>query len=188
MIIFDKVNEIYSKKDLIAKLGSYTYYYNFYINNDKIKLEKLARILELKEIYSFTDFLNDFSKRIKVYKEKKTIYNILIDGVSVADFLKFSKNISSQLYYGFISETSCFSLEQLKYIEIDYDISSLNCSFFEKHIELYGDKKKLLEFKKKHNIKQKILWEFEMETWHLAFKGLLAEKIRYDFYEKKKAL
>ena len=73
MIIFDKVNEIYSKKDLIAKLGSYTYYYNynFYINNDKIKLEKLARILELKEIYSFTDFLNDFSKRIKVYKEKK---------------------------------------------------------------------------------------------------------------------
>ena len=71
MIIFDKVNEIYSKKDLIAKLGSYTYYYNFYINTDKIKLEKLARILELKEIYSFTDFLNDFSKRIKVYKEKK---------------------------------------------------------------------------------------------------------------------
>ena len=78
-------------------------------------------------------------------------------------------------------ESKTFSKEQIQYIIIEYDISNFEVAFFDKHIELYGEKDALEAFKKKFKISQKVLLNFQNNTWHLAFKGLLVEKIRIDY-------
>lgn len=182
MIIYDKLKQLYSSEELKNKLGDYVYYYCFFSNNEKdVKLDKLAHsISDLRDFYSFEEFTLDFPNFVLKYKELRTIYNILISGKKISDFLKLHNKILKQLYYGFYSETKSFVYDQLKYISIDYDISKFEYAFFKRHIELYGEKNELTKFKEKHKIDQKILWEFQKETWHIAIAGLLAEKIRYD--------
>lgn len=187
MIIYDKLKELYSSEELKSKLGDYVYYYCFFSNNEEdVKLGKLANsIPDLRNIYSFEEFVSDFPHFALKYKELKTIYNILISGKKLSEFLNLHREILKQLYYGFYSESKSFVYEQLKYISIDYDISKFEYSFFKRHIELYGDKNELIKFKEKHKIDQKILWEFQRETWHIAIAGLLAEKIRCDKMKEK---
>ncbi|MCF0163425.1 MAG: hypothetical protein HUJ88_12720 [Fusobacterium necrophorum] len=184
MIIYDKLTKLYSTDELKKILGSYIYYYGFRKNNVDIKLDLIAKIIDLRQIYSYEDFMQDYGKKYRV-KETKTLYNILISGHKLNDFVNLHKEISRALYKGFYSESKSFVYEQLKYIDIDYDISQFTYSFFKKHIELYGDKNELVKFKEKHKIDQKILWEFQKETWHIAIAGLLAEKIRYDITNSK---
>ena len=179
MIIYKKLLERYSLEQMKNILGDYDFYYNF-LNNRINNLDRIAKLISLKDFYTFDDFGKDFGEKYKKYSEKKTVYNILIAGISVADFLKLNKIILNQLYKGFIMESISFSKEQLPYISIDYDISKFEVAFFENHIELYGKKEELENFKVKFKIEQKILWESYKETWHLAFSGLLAEKIRFD--------
>lgn len=179
MIIYEKLLERYSLEQMKVILGNYDFYYNFL--NDRVnKLERIAKLISLKDFYTFDDFQKDFGEKYKKHKEIKTIFNILMNGLAVSDFLAFNKNISSQLYNGFIMETIAYSKKQIKYIEIDYDISNFKVSFFDTHIELYGDKDDLDKFKTKYKIEQKILFEPYKEVWHLAFSGLLSEKIKYD--------
>ncbi|MDK4479323.1 hypothetical protein MWG12_08785, partial [Fusobacterium necrophorum] len=82
MIIYDKLKELYSSEELKSKLGDYVYYYCFFSNNEAdVKLGKLANsIPDLRNIYSFEEFVSDFPHFALKYKELKTIYNILISG------------------------------------------------------------------------------------------------------------
>lgn len=179
MIIYKKLLEKYSLEQIKNMLGNYDFYYNFF--NDRVsKLERLAKVIYLKDFYTYEDFEEDFKEKYRKYKEKRTVYNILIDGMTVSNFLSFNKNISLQLYNGFIMESICFSKEQIPYIAIDYDISKFEVGFFEDHIELYGSKEELDLFKDNYKIEQKVLFEPYKKTWHLAFSGLLSEKIKYD--------
>lgn len=82
MIIYDKLKELHSSEELKNKLGNYVYYYCFFSNKEEdVKLDKLAHLIpNLKNIYSFEDFVLDFPHLALKYKELKTIYNILISG------------------------------------------------------------------------------------------------------------
>ena len=150
MIIYEKLINMYSLKKIKDIIGEYEYYYYFSKNNNNIRLEKITQKINLKDIYSYRDFL------------------------------KSDVNIYKQLCDHFYMESKTFSKEQIRYIVIEYDISNFEVAFFDKHIELYGEKDDLEAFKKKFKISQKVLWNFQNNTWHLAFKGLLAEKIRMD--------
>lgn len=180
MIIFSKLLKNFPLKKLEQKLGQ-NIVCEYLYKNKNIKLELITSKLNIKKIYSYRDFEKDFGEKYKKYIERKTVYNILMSGISVADFFKMNRNIRKQLYNGFIMESISFSQEQLPYISIDYNISNFEVAFFENHIELYGKKEELENFKIKFKIEQKILWEPYKETWHLAFSGLLAEKIRLDY-------
>lgn len=188
MIIYEKLINMYSLKKIKDIIGEYEYYYYFSKNNNSIRLEKITQKINLKDIYSYKDFLKDFGVKFSKIKEKATLYNFLMNGISVSDFLKSDANIYKQLCDHFYMESKTFSKEQIQYIAIEYDISNFEVAFFDKHIELYGEKDDLEAFKKKFKISQKVLWNFQNNTWHLAFKGLLAEKIRWDYKKDSESL
>ena len=60
MIIYEKLINMYSLKKIKDIIGEYEYYYYFSKNNNSIRLEKITQKINLKDIYSYKDFLKDF--------------------------------------------------------------------------------------------------------------------------------
>ena len=58
------------------------------------------------------------------------------------------------------------------------DISLFTVDFYKTHIELFGKKEDLANFKNRYGIKWKLWYEPYRKSWHLAFNGCLAEYIR----------
>lgn len=61
-------------------------------------------------------------------------------------------------------------------IKVNYN--SFKIDIYSKHIELFGDKEKLINFKEKYGIEHDVLFEPIKNEWHLAFDGFLAEYIK----------
>ena len=96
MIIYEKLINMYSLKKIKDIIGEYEYYYYFSKNNNNIRLEKITQKINLKDIYSYKDFLKDFGVKFSKIKEKATLYNFLMSGISISDFLKSDVNIYKQ--------------------------------------------------------------------------------------------
>lgn len=147
-------------------------------------LSELTRLLDFSNIdYTVEDFKKDYTK-YKDFVEIKTVFNILMKGISLREFRYFNKNITSLLKKGFYYNSHIFqSTEIEKYIVIDYDITPFKIEFYKNHIELYGEKEELENFRNKFKLKECVYYEKYKKSWHLALKGLLAEYIR--IHEKK---
>lgn len=112
------------------------------------------------------------------------MFKILSQGVSLRDVTLENSNFNRVLRKGFYYNSTILNPDEIrKYIVIHYDVSDFKIEFYKNHIELYGNKEKLEEFKKKFNLNEDVFYEKYKESWHLAFKGLLAEYIR--IHEKK---
>lgn len=183
-ILTEKIFNHYSKKELGDILSPKVF--TQLSTNTKILpwFSELAKVIDIKKIgYTLEDFKHDYPK-YHDFIEIETVFNILSQGISLRDITLTNSNFNRVLRKGFYyNSTMLHSDEIRKYIIIHYDISDFKIEFYKNHIELYGDKEKLEEFKKKFNLNEDVFYEKYKESWHLAFKGLLAECIR--IHEKK---
>ncbi len=149
------------------------------------KFETLYKKLDLEgEIgYTYEDFLSDYQEVISGYKEKKALYNIWCTGLSIYEYTQVKGIGSSQLYRILERGRDISKNETLKAIIdiLDVDISQEDLQKFtvtvkEKFCRLVGDKKNLIAFRKRYNIRNPILpWQ---NSWQLTFDGVITEKIK----------
>ena len=183
-ILTEKIFNHYSKKELGDILSPKVF--TQLSTNTKILpwFSELAKVIDIKKIgYTLEDFKHDYQK-YKDFVEIESLFKILSQGISLRDIAIFNSNFHTVLKKGFYYNSTILKSSEIeKYIVIHYDISAFKIEFYKNHIELYGDKEKLEEFKKKFNLSEDVFYEKYKESWHLAFKGLLAEYIR--IHEKK---
>ena len=183
-ILTEKIFNHYSKKELGDILSPKVF--TQLSTNTKILpwFSELAKVIDIKKIgYTLEDFKHDYPK-YKDFTEIESLFKILSQGISLRDIAIFNSNFHTVLKKGFYYNSTVLKPSEIeKYIVIHYDISDFKIEFYKNHIELYGDKEKLEEFKKKFNLSEDVFYEKYKESWHLAFKGLLAEYIR--IHEKK---
>lgn len=183
-ILTEKIFKHYSKKELenIFPIKILT---QLSINNKILPwFSEITKIIDVKKIgYTLEDFKYDYPK-YKDFVEIESVFNILIQGIPLKNAIVSNPNFNRILRKGFYYNSTMLTSDEIrKYIVIHYDISDFKIEFYKNHVELYGDKEKLEGFKKKFNLNEDVFYEKYKESWHLAFKGLLAEYIR--IYEKK---
>lgn len=154
--------------------------------DEKIRIYSILNYFSFQNLnYSFEDFIADgYGENIK---EKKALYLLLSEYKSVRFFCEvhgldiqvfpivFRKGID-KLPKSLYNKKDIF----MKYFEKEYNLNGLKIEFYKKHIELFGKKELLENFKNKHNIIYPVRYEPVKESWHLAFDGPLAEYIKYN--------
>lgn len=138
--------------------------------------------------YSLEEFKKDYPK-LANNKEVATFFKLYKNGLSLHHWgEKFERDthyLKKQLKNGYIYNSISIPKEFFKYVDIDIDISDFTIEFYKKHIELYGDREKLETFRRKFSLKEKVYFEKYKNSYHLAFKGFLAEYIVYIKKEDK---
>lgn len=159
------------------------------IEDKQIRMYSLLEYFNFHELnYTFDDFLKD--NYPKDVKEKKALYLILCEYKSVAnfcddnqidkaDFFRLLRIGIDKLPKTLYNKKNKF----IKYFSMEYNISNFDIKIYKKHIELFGEKYLLEDFRNRHKIKYPVRYDFMQESWHLAFDGPLAEYISYQ--EKK---
>lgn len=181
MIIYNKICKKYSLKELRILIGPAATS-RIYNGSLSVSLDILCKI-DFSEIdYTFEDFLKDYDRIYGNYKEKKMIYNIFKNGHSL-NSLKKMYNLESGVYNyfkkDFFYESKSRNLHKLMHLlEIDIPLDNLKIKIYDTHIELFGTKERLNEFKQLFSITKPILYEPYEDKWHLAFNGCLAEYIK----------
>lgn len=181
MIIYNKICKKYSLKELRILIGPAATN-RIYNGSPSVSLDILCKI-DFSEInYTFEDFLKDYDNIYGEYKEKKMIYNIFKSGHSLTS-LKKKYNLKSYLlnYFkkDFFYESKSENLHKLMHLlEINVPLEDFKIKIYDSHIELFGTKEQLNEFKQLFSIAKPILYEPYEDKWHLAFNGCLAEYIK----------
>lgn len=188
--MFIILKKLYDKYERYTDIGNVIGFHTL----DKLKrgelpkFETLYKKLDLEgEIgYTYEDFLSDYQEVIKEYKEKRALYNIWCRGLSIHEYTQVKGIGSSQLYRILERGRHISKNETLESIidVLDVDISEENLSSFkvavkDKFCRLVGDRKELISFRERYDIKNPILpWQ---DTWQLAFNGVVAEKVKRIF-------
>lgn len=159
---------------------------------ENVSIQSVLRYTSLKKIgYTYEDFLEDEIVKTN-HKEKKAMYRIYCKGFSkMSEYAKHigcsPVRLNENLRFGFdkrfrklVEESNDF----FELVELDYDLSKFEVEIYKNHIELYGTREDLQEFKKFHKIDFPILFEPVKNKLHLAFDGYLYEYIKYR-YEKE---
>lgn len=181
MIIYEKILKKYSLKELRVIIGPAA---TARISKGSlaISLDILCAINFSEINYTFEDFSEDYDRIYGNYKEKEMIYNIFKNGYSLNSLRKMY-NLESGVYNyfkkDFFYESRSRNLHKLMHLlEIDVPLENLKIKIYDTHIELFGTKERLNEFKELFKISKPILHEPYEEQWHLAFDGCLAEYIK----------
>lgn len=182
MILYEKIKERYSRKELEELLGRNTAGRIYREEIEVLPVKISSRIDVSKLEYSLDDFKVDYEHMYKEHKEVEMIFALFIKGLA-PNTLKKKYNLETMIYshlkYGFDYNSTSRNLHLvLKQLGVEVNISRFTIDFYKTHIELFGLKEDLESFKKKYNIKYDIYWEPYRESWHLAFNGCLAEYIR----------
>ena len=181
MIIYNKICKKYSLKELRILIGPAATN-RIYNGSLSVSLDILCKIDFLEIDYTFEDFLKDYDRIYGHFIEKKMMYNIFKNGYSL-NFLRKKYNLESGVYNyfkkDFFYESKSRNLHMLiPLLEIDIPLDNLKIKTYDTHIELFGTKEKLNEFKQLFSITKPILYEPYEDQWHLAFSGCLAEYIK----------
>lgn len=187
-IIKEKINNHYNIEELKKKCKKFIF--SYLTTNKKRKTPALYEITKSIGIanleYTLEDFKKDYPEMTE-FKEIQTVFNIYSSGLSMEGYSKKigmpPKGLPTLLKQGFYYNSTVF-IKMLEIIKIEYDISNFKIEFYENHIELYGEKENLEKFKNLYCLEEKAYYEIYKNSWHLAFKGLLAEYIRME--EKKR--
>ncbi len=182
MILYDRLKEKYTRAELISLLGNAS---AGRIWREEINLHPttISKKIDIKQLdYSFEDFFEDYDFLYKDHLEKYMIYNLFIEGVSVASLIK-QYNLESLLYVflkkGFNYNSTSNNLHLIfSFLGICIDTSSFTIDFYKRHVELFGTKEDIKAFKERYDIKYDLYYEPYRKSWHLAFDGCLAEHIR----------
>lgn len=182
-ILLQKLYDKYKKYTTIGNIIGFA-------NLDNLSSGSLPRLstfykkidLEKEIGYTYEDFLLDYHSKIEKFKEIKTVYNIWCMGLTINEYTSM-KGSSNQLYKILKNGREIAKPETLitimDIIDIDLlpkELNPFQVSSKPSFCRLIGAKEKLSKFKKKYNIGNPILpWQ---DTWHLAFDGLVAEKIK----------
>lgn len=181
LIIKEKILEKYSTLELKEIFGAWFLY--FKRSDFKGELYNITSYLNIDNLdYSLEDFKKDYPK-LANNKEIPTIFKLYKSGISLRAWgTKFNKDINhlkKQLKGGYIYNSTSIPKEFLEYVDIDVDTSSFRIEHYKKHIELYGEKEKLEVFREVYSLKEKVYFEKYKNSYHLAFKGFLADYIAY---------
>lgn len=187
-IIKEKITNYYSIEELRKKCKKFIF--SYLTTNKERKTPALYEITKSVDItnigYTLEDFKKDYPE-MNDFKEIRTIFNIYSSGLSMEGYCKKKgmppKGLPTLLKRGFFYNSTVF-IKMLEVIKIEYNISNFKIEFYKNHIELYGDKENLEKFKNLYCLEEKVYYEIYKDSWHLAFRGLLAEYIRLK--EKKR--
>lgn len=190
MKLLSRLLECYSEDEVKEKIDK-NQFSNMKNNKKFTSLDTIAKNMDIKKTnYNVADFLEDYPQ-YKKHKEIKTIYNIQIDGETVSGLSE--RNKCSTLFghtkdgFDFNSNDYIAKKEVLKYFDFDIDLSQFKTKTFKRHTELYGAKEELEAFREKYKITHKVL-EKEIDTWHLAFDGMLNDWIKEIYINQKSCL
>lgn len=181
MIIYSKINAVYSKHEIYEIFPTITARKIIFFR-DIPRIETIAKYCSFKKInYSFDDFLEDYPL-YKNYKCAELMYEIYKKGYSILQFRK-KYNISSYLEnmikngldFNCPIENGYRIIEVLKY---NIDLKTFKIDKYDTHIELFGNLDQLKAFKEKYGINYEVIYEPYKKSWHLAFRGMLADYIR----------
>lgn len=181
LIIKEKILEKYSILELKKIFGSWFLY--FKRSDFKGELYNITSYLTINNLdYSLEEFKKDYPK-LSNNKEIATIFKLYKSGFSLRTWgIKFNKDINhlkKQLKDGYIYNSTSIPKEFLKYVDISIDTSDFKIELYKKHIELYGEKEKLEAFRRTYSLKERVYFEKYKNSYHLAFKGFLADYISY---------
>lgn len=189
MILYDKLLKRYSLNELRELIGA-SCTSRIKNNLKSVSLEKISKVISFEEIvYSHEDFLEDFGEKYSTHTEKMMLYNTFKSGKSPGELVK-EFDLDSTIYYyyknGFIYHGKARNIHLIfDILGIEVNTSNFEVDIFDDHIEIFGDKKILENFKEKYSLPQEILWEPYREKWHLAFDGCLAKYIANKKQETK---
>lgn len=118
---------------------------------------KKINFLEIN--YTIDDFFKDYNNNYSNYKERVMTYNMVMAGYSITQ-LKDAFNLESQFYYqitkGFNYNSMSLNIHRVfDILGINVDISPFTVDLYKTHIELFGKKEDLENFKNRYSIK----WE-----------------------------
>ena len=183
-ILYEKLIKAYDRKYLIEKLGRALE--SRLKRNEFGKFETVVMRVDIPTDYTYEDFLIDYGARYEKYKEKKTLFNILKAGkvmrqMSIEAGL-LDNAVLLCVYNGFTDKAEAFPLI-LPYMketfEIKEIINTLDFELFDNHLELYGKRENLEEFRIKYNIDCMILPHPKKKMLHLAFDGRIFKVFEY---------
>lgn len=182
--IYEKLLKYYTEKEIKDKLGEAAA--RRLKKGEFVKLETIANRIEIKD-YTYEDFLEDYGEKYKNYKEKRNLYSFLLKAPKSMRQLSIEHGlldttIVNYFLKGFTDKADGFNII-LPYLwdteELKKDMKTLDYKIFDNHIEIYGEKQILEEFKEKYNIPYKIIFHSKLEIWHLAFDGRVEKIIKY---------
>lgn len=181
MKLLSRLLECYSEDEVKEKIDR-NQFSNMKNNKKFTSLDTIAKSMDVKKTnYNVFDFLEDYPQ-YKKHKEIKTIYNIQINGDTVSGLSE--RNKCSTLFghtkdgFDFNSNAYVGKPEVLNYFDFDIDLSKFTIKILKRHTELYGEKKELDSFRERYQITHQVSLEKELNTWHLAFDGMLNDWIR----------
>ena len=186
MILYNKLKERYRKTELKDLLGD-AMGRRVWREETNINIFTISKKIDVSTLnYTFNDFTLDFDYLYSKHKEKQLLYNLFLKGKSPRDLCK-EYDIENRIYQLLLNGfdfNSCSRNLHLAFddLGIKVDISSFNIEPYPTHIELYGEKRTLNDFKSQHNIKYDLYYEPYKKSWHLAFNGCLAEYIKKGQY------
>lgn len=182
-IIKKKVLEKYNV-DEIKNMCAEKFFNNNFKKNTHFcsDLFTFAKYFDINQLsYTIEDFKQDYPEIVLNYKEIETVFSLYKNGKPLKFYERernyktgsFINSLRNGFYYNSIT-----LLKMLDLLVITYDISDFKVEYYKEHIELYGEKEKLEEFKSKYDLKERVYFELYKNSWHLATRGLLAEYIR----------
>ena len=182
MILYTKLKKYYSIKDLRKLLPTMTARY--IINNEKkVRIQILPKYIDFRKIgYSSANLAKDYPELKTTYKEFEIVYKIFLMKKSINEFKEELGLTDTFDYYlkkgiNFNSESPNF-YKIIDILKIPVKDKDFKIDIYPNHIELFGDKQKLIDFKEKYGIDHPVLLEPIKNKWHLAFDGFLAEYIK----------
>lgn len=182
MILYTKLKKHYTIKGLRKLLPIMTA--RHIINNEKrVRIQTLPKYIDFKELgYSSADLAEDYPELKATYKEFEIVYKIFLMKKSINEFKEELGLTDAFDYYlkrgiNFNSESPNF-YKIIDILKIPIKYKDFKIDIYPNHIELFGDKQKLIDFKEKYEIEHPVLLEPIKNEWHLAFDGFLAEYIK----------
>ena len=181
MVIYDKIKAKYTKEEIYNLFPRITAR-NIIYERTIIKIGVLAKFVSFDSInYTLQDYIEDY-KADKIYKEVEYVYQILASGKNIGQIAAengLTDNFDYMLKKGLnFNSESINSYKIIDILKIEVDIHKFRIDKYPIHIELFGEKEDLLEFKEKFKIEREVLFEPIKKSWHLAFNGMVAEYIR----------
>lgn len=182
MILYNKIKQQYNAKQVRQKFDPrMARAINKNLKN--INISYLVKYINFKEIgYTIKDLEEDYPNLKNEYKEFEILYKIFSLGKNI-NMLKKELGLTDTLDYylkrGINFNSDSPNLDKIiDILEMKIDYKDFKIDLYPSHIELFGEKEKLIKFRKKYDIEHEVLFEPIKNKWHLAFDGLLANYIR----------
>jgi hypothetical protein len=133
--------------------------------------------------YTYEDFLQDYNEDIKIFQEKKIVYNIWKQGYSINAYgvLKnlHSGTLLNALKKGLTLRNKVINANISDVIDFEFDkklIEKFEIIVHDDYCKLLGNENDLNFFKEKYNITYPVL--SYKNLFHIAFDGCIFKKIK----------